>query len=78
MKQLDFQTCKTITKFIDKCCQISILTKREILHSQRFYNTFTTNLMQVVIISSNLNSQLKFLFYLLIMTNNKILIRIYT
>lgn len=44
--------------------------QREWLHLQHFYNTFTANFRRQVIISYNLNLQLKLPFYLLIIINN--------
>ena len=49
-----------------------MINKRELLYPQHFYNIFTTNFRWQVIISSNLNSQLKLLFYPSITTNNNL------
>ena len=42
-----------------------------------FSNTFTTRFMSKVVTSSNLNPLLKLFFYLPILTNNNLLLKIY-
>ena len=52
--------------FNDKCCVHNI-----------FRNTFTKKFMWKIVISFNLNSPLKLFFYLPILTNNNLLLKIY-
>ena len=49
---------------------------REVVHLQHFHNTFTINYRWYIDINSNLNSQLKVLFYPPITTNNNLRLKI--
>ena len=51
------------TRSSEKRVIITIMVLREVLHSQFFYNIFTTNSRWLVITCSNLNLLLKVLFY---------------